>query len=79
MGMTLTDAKRKLLALLEDEPSHGYHLAKELSKQGPTIYEHLQELEEAGYIEGEKQGRRKVYELTERGELTLAAERAGED
>lgn len=79
MGMTLTDAKRKVLALLEEEPSHGYRLAKKLGRQGPTIYEHLQELEDAGYVEGEKEGRRKVYKLTERGELTLAAERAGED
>ena len=78
MGLTLTDAKRKLLALLDKEPRHGYALAKELGKQGPTIYEHLQELEKAGYIESEQEGRRKVYNLTKRGELILEAERADE-
>lgn len=78
MGLTLTDAKRNLLALLDEEPRHGYALAKELGKQGPTVYEHLQELESAGYIKSEPDGRRKVYTLTERGELTLEAERAGE-
>lgn len=78
MGLTLTDAKRRILALLEEEPRHGYALAKDLGKQGPTVYEHLQELEEAGYIESRQEGRRKVYSLTERGKLTLQAERAGE-
>lgn len=78
MGLTLTDAKRRILALLDEEPRHGYALAKDLGKQGPTVYEHLQELEEAGYVEGERDGRRRVYSLTERGDLTLQAERAGE-
>jgi len=78
MALTLTDAKRRILSLLDEEPRHGYALAKELGKQGPTIYEHLQELEEADYVEGREEGRRKVYSLTERGELTLQAERAGE-
>jgi DNA-binding PadR family transcriptional regulator len=79
MGLTLTDAKRRVLALLNEEPRHGYALAKELSVQGSTIYEHLEQLEEAGYIQGEQDDRRKVYSLTRRGELTLEAERAGED
>lgn len=75
MGLTLTDAKRDILLLIEEEDRHGYALAKELGKQGPTVYEHLQELEEAGYIEPKEDGRRKVYSLTERGKLTLKAER----
>ena len=78
MGLTLTDAKRRILSLIEEEPRHGYVLAKELGNQGPTVYEHLQELEEAGYVVSEKDGRRKIYSLTERGELTLQAERADE-
>jgi DNA-binding PadR family transcriptional regulator len=79
MGLTLTDAKRKILSLLEEEPQHGYVLAQELGVQGSTIYEHLEQLEEASYITGKKDDRRKVYSLTERGKLTLAAERAGEE
>ena len=74
MGLTLTDAKRSILSLLEDEPSHGYAIAKELGKQGPTIYEHLQELESAGYIQGQQSDRRKTYTLTQKGELILEAE-----
>lgn len=76
MGLTLTDAKRKILSLLDEEPRHGYALANDLGKQGPTVYEHLQQLEEAEYIESESDGRRKVYTLTERGRLTHEAERA---
>ena len=79
MGLTLTDAKRRILALLEEKPRHGYILAKELGVQGSTIYEHLEKLEEAGYVEGEQDGRRKVYSLTKRGELTLEAERTEEN
>jgi len=78
MGLTLTDAKRQILKELRDEPQHGYALANALGKQGPTIYEHLQQLDDAGYVEEEEDGRRKVYSLTERGELTLQAEEAGE-
>jgi len=75
MGLTLTDAKRNILALLGEEPRHGYILAKKLGVQGSTIYEHLKQLEKAGYIEGRQDGRRKIYELTRRGELILEAER----
>lgn len=79
MGLTLTDAKRQILKELREEPRHGYALAGELGKQGPTIYEHLQQLEDAGYVEVKEDGRRKVYSLTERGELTLKAEEVDED
>lgn len=75
MGLTLTDAKRELLAYLEDDPSHGYKIAKDLGKQGPTVYKHLHELEDAGYVEGEESGRKLVYSLTEKGEAIVAAER----
>lgn len=78
MGLTLTDAKRDILLLIDEEERHGYALAKELGKQGPTVYKHLQELEEAGYIESEQDGRRRVYALTQRGKLTVEAERADE-
>jgi len=77
MGLTLTDAKRRVLALLEEEPMHGYALAKKLSVQGSTIYEHLEQLEDAGYIDGTPEGRRIIYSLTKKGQLTLEAERAG--
>ena len=71
MGLTLTDAKRDVLSLLHEEPRHGYVLAKELGVQGSTIYEHLEQLADAGYVEAEAEGRRKTYELTRKGELTV--------
>jgi DNA-binding PadR family transcriptional regulator len=71
MGLTLTDSKRKILALLHEEPRHGYILAKDLGVQGSTIYEHLGQLEDAGYVEAKEEGRRKTYVLTKKGELTV--------
>lgn len=79
MGLTLTDAKRAILALLHEEPRHGYVLAKNLGVQGSTIYEHLEELEDAGYVEGHIDGRRKVYQLTRKGELTVEADQLEDD
>lgn len=76
MGLTLTDSKRRILSLLEEEPQHGYVLAKELNVQGSTIYQHLAELEDADYIEGDMEGRRKIYSLTQKGKLILQAERS---
>jgi DNA-binding PadR family transcriptional regulator len=76
MGLTLTDAKREILSLIDEEPRHGYVIAQELGKQGPTVYEHLGELEDAGYVTSEPDDRRKVYSLTDRGELVVEAERA---
>lgn len=74
MGLTLTDAKRNILVELADEPQHGYLLAKELGVQGSTIYEHLQQLEDNEYVQSEQDDRRKVYSLTQKGKLTVAAE-----
>jgi len=77
MGLTLTEAKKRVLGALEEEPKHGYILAKELGVRGSTIYEHLEQLEEHGYIEGKEDDRRRVYSLTRRGKLILEAEREG--
>ena len=74
MGISLTKPKLQILRLLSEEPRHGYVISNELGKHGSTVYEHLHELEEEGYIEGEEDGRRIVYSLTEKGELILEAE-----
>jgi DNA-binding PadR family transcriptional regulator len=79
MGLTLTDAKRNILSILYDEPRHGYVLAKELGVQGSTIYEHLDQLNEAGYVESHEDGRRKTYELTRKGELTVEVDRVEDE
>lgn len=75
MGISLTKPKLRILGLLSEEPSHGYVISNKLGRHGSTVYEHLHELEEEGYIEGEEEGRRIVYSLTEKGELILQAER----
>lgn len=75
MGLTLTAAKKRVLEALEGEPKHGYVLADELGVRGSTIYEHLEQLEKHGYIDGEDTDRRTVYSLTRKGELILEAER----
>lgn len=74
MGLTLTAAKKRVLEALEKKPKHGYVLADELGVRGSTIYEHLEQLEEHGYITGEDDDRRRVYQLTQKGELILEAE-----
>lgn len=75
MSLTLTEAKKRVLEALEDGPSHGYILAKELGVRGSTMYEHLDQLESHGYIAGEDAERRRIYSLTEKGKLILKAER----
>lgn len=62
------------LLLLEAEPKHGYRIIKDLEKmtgKKPTtshIYPFLNKLSEKGYVETEKEGRKKVYTLTDEGE-----------
>lgn len=75
MGTTLTEPKLRILNLLAEDSRHGYDLAKELELHGSTVYEHLHDLEEANYIEGEEDGRRIIYRPTEKGQLILKAER----
>ncbi|EMA40163.1 winged helix-turn-helix domain-containing protein [Halobiforma nitratireducens] len=74
MGLTLTEAKKNILRELNGNPSHGYILAKALKVRGSTIYEHLEQLEDHGYIESEEDGRRRIYELTKKGEMIIEAE-----
>lgn len=71
------DAKLQILLKLREESSHGYALADELDISSGYIYQHLEELQEAGMIEvkeRETEGReRTFYRLTENGELLLEA------
>jgi len=65
------------LVSLRDETSHGYELADELDLSKGYIYQHLEELREAGMIEvaeNETESRQRTfYRLTENGELLLEA------
>lgn len=74
MGISLTKPKLRVLDLLATNPKHGYQLATELDVHGSTVYEHLHDLADENYIEGEEDDRRIIYSLTEKGELILEAE-----
>ncbi|MDY0394549.1 PadR family transcriptional regulator [Virgibacillus halophilus] len=64
-----------LLKLLQEQPRHGYELIKELEEkfQGfyspspGSVYPTLQMLEDQDLIHSSKEGRKKVYHLTEEG------------
>jgi DNA-binding PadR family transcriptional regulator len=73
MGLTLTEAKINLLQAIGEGTTHGYALSKKLGVRCSTIYEHLEQLEEEGYLESEMEGRRRVYSLTRKGELIVEA------
>lgn len=83
-------AELLILALVEDEPRHGYDLSKRialgsrgvLSFHVASLYPLLYRLEKRGWIEGrwvEKAGqrRRRYYRLTPDGRKVLAAQRRG--
>lgn len=70
--MTLiSEVKMGILRRLAKSPSHGYQLHKEVGTATSTIYEHLNELEEAGMVESyriEDDARNKTeYRITDEG------------
>ena len=94
MGMTLDQERKKgsaellILALLEDQPRHGYHIGKLIeSRSGgklrfhiASLYPLLYRLENRGLIQGRwvekpNQRRRRYYRLTTQGQKTLAQQR----
>lgn len=74
------DIKYILLALLAEEPRHGYELIKELEaryggfwKPSPgSVYPTLQLLEEGGYLTSEQVEGKKVYTITNSGRELLS-------
>lgn len=75
------ETKLRIIRELTNGPSHGYAIADRLEMSHGGIYTHLKELQEEGMIEVEEEqeeGRgKKIYELTENGQLLLRA--LGED
>ncbi|MGV8084472.1 MAG: PadR family transcriptional regulator [Coriobacteriia bacterium] len=69
-----------ILALLAEQPMHGYQILQELDKRtggmwtpSPgSIYPSLQALEEQGLVTSEKVGGKRVYTLTEEGQAKAA-------
>lgn len=81
------DLQLVLLALLEEEPKHGYELMKALEERSggfyaPSpgmIYPALTLLEELEYASVEVQGTKKLYSITEAGRAHLADNREAAD
>jgi PadR family transcriptional regulator PadR len=90
----ITEAKKGsaellILALLEDEPLHGYEIARQIEARSrgtlrftlASLYATLYRLEDRGWLKGrwvEKAGQRRrcYYRLTEDGRRVLATQRA---
>jgi transcriptional regulator len=83
-------AELLVLALVEDQPRHGYDIGKLIEARSDgalrfnvaSLYPLLYRLEKRGWIEGrwtEKAGqrRRRLYRLTAEGRKVLAAQRGG--
>ncbi|MFB6610879.1 PadR family transcriptional regulator [Agromyces sp. NPDC056379] len=72
-----------LLALLDEQPRHGYELIQALSDRfggtyspsAGTIYPRLSKLEEEGLVSKTTDGRKTVYEITDAGRAELEARR----
>lgn len=74
--MTLIpEIQMEILRRLSSSPGHGYKLHKDVGAATSTIYNHLNELEEAGMVESRKikddSRNKKEYRITERGRQLL--------
>ena len=73
------DLKLLALALIEQQPRHGYDIIKVLEEKTAgwyspspgTVYPTLTYLEEAGYITAEADGAKKLYTITPEGRAHL--------
>jgi DNA-binding PadR family transcriptional regulator len=73
-----------LLAMLEEEPRHGYDVMRALEDRfggmytpsAGTVYPRLARLEEEGMITRSDTGRKAVYEITDAGRAELARRQA---
>ena len=77
------DLRLIALALIQQEPRHGYEIIKLVeemtadwySPSPGTVYPTLTYLEEAGYVTASAEGSKKLYKITEEGSTYLAANR----
>jgi DNA-binding PadR family transcriptional regulator len=80
------DVRAAVLALLGEQPMHGYEMIKEIEERtdgawtpsAGSIYPTLQMLEDEGLIQGEEGGGKRRFTLTEAG-AAEQAEKAGEE
>ena len=79
------DVRSALLALLAEQPMHGYQMIQEIGKRSGgawkpspgSVYPTLQQLEDEGLIRAQELDGRRVYRLTDDGQR-VAADRAEE-
>src|SRR6202050_3250674 len=77
------DLRLIALALIEEEPRHGYEIIKLVEEKtadwySPSpgiVYPTLTYLEEAGYVTASAEGSKKIYTITDEGRAYLAANR----
>jgi DNA-binding PadR family transcriptional regulator len=77
------DLKLLTLALIAEQPRHGYEIIKVIEEKtsgwySPSpgvVYPTLTYLEEAGYLASESEGSKKLYRITPEGESHLKANR----
>jgi DNA-binding PadR family transcriptional regulator len=77
------DLRLIALALIEQEPRHGYEIIKLVEEKtaewySPSpgiVYPTLTYLEEAGYVTAAAEGSKKLYTITDEGRAYLAANR----
>jgi len=85
--LSSADLQLLLLALLDQQPRHGYDLIKAIEERSNgfyspspgVIYPALTYLEEAGRAAPEAEGTRKLYRLTDAGRTQLGLRRAEAD
>lgn len=77
MSDLVGETKLAIMRELARGSKHGYALADSLDISKGAVYTHLQDLQDAGMVEVvevEEEGRgKKVYELTENGQLLVRA------
>ncbi len=77
------DLKLLVLALIAEQPRHGYEIIKVVEEKtsgwySPSpgvVYPTLTYLEEAGYLASESEGSKKLYKITPEGESYLKSNR----
>jgi DNA-binding PadR family transcriptional regulator len=81
------DVRAAILALLSEEPMHGYQIMRELTERSGgvwrpspgSIYPTLQLLEDEGLVRGEEsEGGRRLFHLTDEGREAAAATSSGQ-
>ncbi|HEY0484038.1 MAG TPA: PadR family transcriptional regulator [Kofleriaceae bacterium] len=74
------DIRAAILALLAEQPMHGYQIMRELSERSGgawrispgSVYPTLSQLEDEELVQAEQQGSKRVFSLTEAGQAEAA-------